>query len=71
LQTRYQKTLEDLRKAEDDIHIRQITHPSITDLERQVLRLTEERDYYRTAYINTLEAKTALLNGQIPPSDLK
>jgi SNF family Na+-dependent transporter len=31
----------------------------------------EERDYYRTAYINTLEAKTALLNGEIPPSNLK
>jgi len=64
LQTRYQKTLEDLRKAED-------VDRSITDLERQVLRLTEERDYYRTAYINTLEAKTALLNGEIHPSNLK
>jgi len=40
-------------------------------LERNVARLTEERDYYRAAYISTLEAKTALLNGEIQPSDLK
>lgn len=67
LQSRYQKTLEDLRRSEDH----QIAHPSVVDLERKVARLTEERDYYRTSYINTLEAKTALLNGEIPPSDLK
>jgi len=64
LQTRYQKTLEDLRKAEDDIHIRQVTHPSVAYLEQQVGRLTNERDYYREAYRN-------LLNEQILSPDLK
>jgi len=43
----------------------------VLQLKQQVRRLTEERDYYRAAYINTLEAKTALLNGEIQPSDLK
>ena len=46
--------------VEDDIHIRQIPHPTVEELKRKVVLLTEEKEHYRLSYIAVLADKTRL-----------
>ena len=46
--------------VEDDIHIRQIPHPTVEELKRKVVLLTEEKEHYRLSYISALADKTRL-----------
>jgi len=60
LKTQLQDALVAKRNLEDDIHIRQIPHPTVEELKRKVVLLTEEKEHYRLSYIAVLEEKTRL-----------
>ena len=51
-----------IENLEDDIHIRQIPHPTVEELKRKVVLLTEEKEHYRLSYISALAEKTRLYN---------
>ena len=60
LKTQLQDALVAKRNLEDDIHIRQIPHPTVEELKRKVDLLTEEKEHYRLSYIAVLAEKTRL-----------
>ena len=49
-----------IENLEDDIHIRQIPHPTVEELKRKVVLLTEEKEHYRLSYISALADTTRL-----------